>query len=76
MPVEQQVVVLFAAVKGYLDKLAVTNIADFQEQLLQRVDAKLLSQIREKKSLDADLEGQLHSLCGGLAKDYLAAASA
>ena len=76
MPVEQQVVILFAAVKGYLDKLALSTIGDFQEQLLQRTDSKLLSLIREKKALDSDLEGQLHSLCSGVSKEYIAAASA
>jgi proton translocating ATP synthase F1 alpha subunit len=69
MPVEQMVVVLFAAVKGYLDTLPLTAIKDFQESILQRVDTSLLTEIREKKVLNETLETQLHTLCSGLVKE-------
>ena len=69
MPVEQQVVILFAAVKGYLDTLQLPSIAAFQEQLLQRVAQTTLAQIREKKTLTPELESDLHALCAGLIKE-------
>ena len=73
LPVEQQVVLLFSAVKGYLDKLSLSQVADYQTSLLQRVDTGTLTQIREKKALDETLETALHILCDGLTKDTLAA---
>ena len=73
LPVEQQVVLLFSAVKGYLDKLSLSQVADYQTSLLQRVDTSTLTQIREKKALDETLETALHTLCDGLTKDTLAA---
>ena len=73
LPVEQQVVLLFSAVKGYLDKLSLSQVADYQTSLLQRVDTSTLTQIREKKALDETLETVLHTLCDGLTKDTLAA---
>ena len=72
LPVEQQVVLLFSAVKGYLDKLSLAQVAGYQEALLQRVDTNTLTQIREKKVLDDSLETTLHTLCEGLTKDTLA----
>jgi proton translocating ATP synthase F1 alpha subunit len=72
MPVEHQVVILFAAVKGYLDRLALSAIAEFQDQLLQRVAQPTLTEIREKKVLTPELEGDLHTLCSGLVKEVLA----
>jgi proton translocating ATP synthase F1 alpha subunit len=72
LPVEQQVVLLFSAVKGYLDKLTLGQVADYQHSLLQRVDTSTLTHIREKKTLDTDLETQLHTLCAGLTKETLA----
>ena len=73
LPVEQQVVLLFSAVKGYLDKLSLSQVADYQTSLLQRVDTGTLTQIREKKALDEALETALHILCDRLTKDTLAA---
>merc|ERR1712023_528218 len=65
LPVEQQVVLLFSAVKGYLDKLSLSQVADYQTSHLQRVDTSTLTQIREKKALDETLETALHTLCDG-----------
>lgn len=51
MPFEQQVVVLFAAARGYLDKVKVKDIAEYNEKLLGQIDPSLLKQIKEKKDL-------------------------
>ena len=42
MPIEQQVVVIYAATKGFLDKVAVTDIGAFEEGLLKEVSPALL----------------------------------
>src|SRR5437899_6348974 len=62
IPVEQQVAVLWAMQKGYLDEVPVDRIKEFQLKLQEYLETRkegLLRSIREKKQLDEDLEAQL-----------------
>nr|YP_009861062.1 ATP synthase F1 subunit alpha [Jaagichlorella hainangensis]QKJ84918.1 ATP synthase F1 subunit alpha [Jaagichlorella hainangensis] len=59
MPIESQVVVVFAATKGYLDKLSVSEISSFQENLLNEIDPTILKQIKEKKQISESLNNEL-----------------
>jgi len=47
MSVEQQVVVIFAATKGYLDSLEISQITSYEEGLLKAVDSSLLQTINQ-----------------------------
>jgi F-type H+-transporting ATPase subunit alpha len=58
---EQIVVVLFAATKGFLDKLPLSAIADFEQTVLNDVDKDFLKSIATKKTLDSDMEKHLES---------------
>ena len=62
IPVEEQVAVMWAMQNGYMDPVPVERIKEFQLKLqdyLQTRYDSLLAGIREKKELDANLEGQL-----------------
>jgi F-type H+-transporting ATPase subunit alpha len=62
MPVEQEVMVIYAGTKGYLDDVPLNKIADFQNQFLSYVDASaanLRKDLADKKDLSEDLEKQL-----------------
>jgi proton translocating ATP synthase F1 alpha subunit len=50
MSIESQVVVLYAATKGYLDKMNISDIQKFQQALLREIDPAILNEIQEKKS--------------------------
>jgi F-type H+-transporting ATPase subunit alpha len=57
MPVEQQVVTLFAGTRGYLDTVDVSEVQRFEAELLEWVSARnssLLSGIRDSGNVDAD----------------------
>jgi F-type H+-transporting ATPase subunit alpha len=59
MPVEEQVVVIWAGTTGQLDEIAVGDVKAFEEQFLdylRREKAGLLSAIRESKKFDDDTE--------------------
>jgi F-type H+-transporting ATPase subunit alpha len=59
MPVEQQILVIFAGTAGFLDELPVEAIRKYEEKLLeyaQREHADMLRDIREKNMLDPDLK--------------------
>jgi F-type H+-transporting ATPase subunit alpha len=62
LAVEKQVAIIYAANKGYLDDVPVSECRRFEEELFRHLDDRhpgALSAIREKKVLDADLEGKL-----------------
>jgi F-type H+-transporting ATPase subunit alpha len=64
LKVEEQVCVIYAGTRGYLDKIPTAAIGRFEKELLGRLHGQhqgLLDGIRTKKALDADLEGELKS---------------
>ncbi len=62
MPVEEQVLVVYAGTKGYVDELPVGALRRYEKELLAYVRAerpKVLESIREKKVLDEEVEKAL-----------------
>ena len=59
---EEQVCVIYAGTRGYLDGIAVADVGRFESEFLGRLHsqhADLLEAIRTQKSLTDELEGQL-----------------
>ncbi len=74
LKVEQQVIVIFAGVKGYLDKISVNDITKFETELLKKIEtdgSNIIKQIEEKQSLNDDLEKEIHSFLEKLTDDFL-----
>jgi len=64
VPVEKQVIIIYAGTQGLLDDLAVEQIRPFESELNRFFDSSqpgLLQEIREKKSLDDQLKGKLNA---------------
>jgi F-type H+-transporting ATPase subunit alpha len=64
MPVEQQVMVIYAGTQGFLDDVPVTRVQEFQNAFLKYVDASapaIRSGLAEKKELTDAIEAQLRS---------------
>lgn len=59
MPIEKQIVILYAATKGYLDALKISEIAGFQSSLLKNIDPSILQTIRDEKQISAATETKL-----------------
>jgi F-type H+-transporting ATPase subunit alpha len=62
MPVEQEVMVIYAGTKGYLDDVPLNRVQQFQSEFLTYVDQRaggLGKALAEKKELTDDLEKQL-----------------
>ena len=59
MPVEQQVVVIFAATKGYLDNIQIGEISAFEQGILKEVSTKTLEAIRKEKQISKELGEEL-----------------
>ena len=73
MPIEQQVVVIYAATKGYLDKVAIADIGAFEAGLLKEVSPALLETIRTEKVISDSTDAKLKELCDGYTKGFIAA---
>ena len=64
LAMEQQVCVIYAGTKGYLDKIPVGDVRRYEAQLLQTLDTKgadILKSIRDTGKLDDDVEGKAQS---------------
>jgi F-type H+-transporting ATPase subunit alpha len=65
LPVEKQIVIVYAGTTGLLDDLAVEHCRKFESELYRFLDTSqgaLLQSIREKKALDDQLKGQLNTV--------------
>jgi F-type H+-transporting ATPase subunit alpha len=71
--VEEQVAVIFAGVNGYLDKLPVAKVNEFERgflALLRSEHQGLLDQIRDKRELTDEIRNQLRSAADGFSKVF------
>jgi len=73
LSVEEQVVVIYAGVKGFLDRIEISQIAKFEEALLNNLrDSKtLLESIEKKAALDEDIEKSITLLIEEVIKDFV-----
>ena len=70
---EEQVAVIYAGVKGYLDKLAVTDVGRFEQGLLAHMRSEgkdVLEAIRAEKALSAEIEEKLKAQIDSYAKTF------
>ncbi len=73
LAVEEQVAVIFSGVHGYLDKISITDITDFEKSLLQslRTKGSVLDSIRKEKSLSEKTEQDLKKIIEDLVNNYI-----
>lgn len=71
VPVEKQVVVIFSATKGYLDKIEVKDILAFESALLKEVSPAILSSIKDEKTLSPATQAQLTQFLDKFTTDFL-----
>jgi F-type H+/Na+-transporting ATPase subunit alpha len=65
VPVEKQVIIIYAGTQGMLDDLAIEQVRPFEAELNRFLDSSqpaLLQEIREKKALDDQVKGKLNSV--------------
>jgi F-type H+-transporting ATPase subunit alpha len=73
-PVEEQVVSLFAGVRGYLDKLEVSAVRRFEEGVLRDLRAKhpqILAAIRDTGQMSKDTEAALVAAMDAFLKTFV-----
>jgi F-type H+/Na+-transporting ATPase subunit alpha len=73
--VEEQVAVIYAGTRGFLDPIPTAKVGAYQEALLAKLRAnypKVLDGIRKEKALTPDLEGMLKTALTDFAKTFAA----
>ncbi|MCO5386147.1 F0F1 ATP synthase subunit alpha [Desulfosporosinus sp.] len=74
-PVEEEVVVIYAAVKGFIDEIEVEKIGKFEEEYLRfmrSVKADLLEKIRTEKALSKEMIAELEKAINEFKQGFLA----
>nr|QGN75150.1 ATP synthase F1 subunit alpha [Chlorella vulgaris] len=71
MSIENQIVVLYAATRGYLDKMKVSDIPRFELAVLQEISPEVLNSIREKRVLSDELNTQLKKFFDSFTDKFL-----
>ena len=62
MPVEKQVMVIFAANNGYVDDYPVTVARRYETEMMSFIESShpgLLTELRDKKAIDNDLQAKI-----------------
>ncbi|MBO6676286.1 MAG: F0F1 ATP synthase subunit alpha [Rhizobiales bacterium] len=70
---EEQVVVIFAGVNGYLDKIDVDQVGDFEQKFLSLVRDKhtdLLNTIRDEGKVSDEIDAKLRSILDEFLKNF------
>ncbi len=72
-PVEEQVIIIFTAINGYLDDVPTEKVKDFAAKFLQYMKDKHVGigiEIKEKKKIEADTSQRLKSAVTEFKKEY------
>ena len=73
LKVEEQVVVIFAGVNGFLDDIDINAVTKFENELLNEINSagkKILDSIKNEKSLLPETENQLKEFILNISKKY------
>jgi F-type H+-transporting ATPase subunit alpha len=76
LPVQKQVVIIYAATNGYLDAVPVEQVRAYELELYTFLDtrkASLLSQLAEKKAIDDTVKAELNATLEEFGKTFTAA---
>ncbi|HEX7668003.1 MAG TPA: F0F1 ATP synthase subunit alpha, partial [Polyangiaceae bacterium] len=77
IPVERQVVILYAGTKGYTDKLPVEALGQFETELYRHLDEKhpeIIQGIKDKKAITDDLKPKLEGVLKAFAEAFVPSA--
>ena len=73
MPVEEQVISIYAGTKGYLDNIPVGKVGEFERRMISELKVReptVLTSIREQREMKGDVEKTLVSFMDGFAKTF------
>jgi F-type H+-transporting ATPase subunit alpha len=75
LPVEKQIIIIYAATNGHLDVLPVTAVQKYEREIYTLLEAKhpqILADLKEKKELTPELSARIDAVLGEFAKGFSA----
>ncbi|HEX3597201.1 MAG TPA: F0F1 ATP synthase subunit alpha [Polyangiaceae bacterium] len=75
LPIEKQVVIIYAGTKGFVDKLAVESLGEYERELYRFIDEKhpeIWKTIREKKAITDDFKPVFEAALKGFTDGFVA----
>jgi F-type H+-transporting ATPase subunit alpha len=75
LPVEKQVLVVYAGTNGYTDKLPVESLREFEAELYGFIDdnhPEIWQEIRQKREIDEELKGKVDKALKTFTKRFVA----
>ncbi len=75
LPVEEQVAVIFAGTRGYLDDVEVNRITDYEQQMRSEIKARepgILESIRTDREIKPETEKKLEDFLASFGKSFAA----
>jgi F-type H+-transporting ATPase subunit alpha len=76
LPVEKQVVLLYAGTRGFVDKLPVESLREYEQELYRTFDDKysgIMQSIREKMEINEETETKLKAALTEFTEKFAAA---
>jgi F-type H+-transporting ATPase subunit alpha len=73
LSIQAQVPIIFAGVNGYLDKIPVQKVVDWEKDFISHVATQhndILEEIRTQGVISKDLEAKLRDVCDNHAKGF------
>ncbi len=73
LTVEEQVAVIFAGTKGYLDEIATAHVEEYEARLLDAVRSRgqeILDTLAEEKKISDELEAKMHEFIKSFTEDF------
>ncbi len=75
LPIEKQVILIYAGTRGYVDKLPVESLREYEQELYQTFDdtqASLMQSIREKLEITEEIEAKLKAALSEFTAKFMA----
>jgi F-type H+-transporting ATPase subunit alpha len=76
LAVEKQVIIVYAATKGFIDEVPIEDVRRYEEDLYRYLETRapgVLTGIAEKKIIDDDLKAAVETALGDFSKQFVAA---
>ncbi len=75
LPMEKQVTIIFAGTKGFLDKLPVESLRDYEQELYTFIEANeagIFDELREKQAISPELEEKMKKVLSSFGETFKA----
>ena len=75
LPMEKQVTIIFAGTKGFLDKLPVETLRDYEQELyafIEANEAAIFDELRDKQVISPELEEKMKKVLGSFGETFKA----